>query len=84
MSTRISANASRPASSSDGRSGTCSTGASVNAMGNVEASGTHAVHGAESLPLVADELTKRSPQSASGFHPAFNSEAGRCGTWSYA
>ena len=48
MSTSIAAIASRPASSSDGRSGTCSTGASVSAIGNVDASGTHAVQRAES------------------------------------
>ena len=51
-------------------------------MGNVDASGTQAVQRADSGVVDGDEVTNRSPQSASGFHPAFSSAAGRCGTWS--
>jgi len=82
MSTSIAAKAWRPSSSSDGRSGTCSNGARVNAIGNVDASGTQADQRAGSGVVDGDAVTNRSPQSASGFHPAFSSEAGRCGTWS--
>jgi len=84
MSTNIAAKAWRPASSSDGRSGTCSSGAMVKAIGNVDASDTHAVHRAASPPFGGHAVTNRSPQSASGCQPALSNDAGRCGTWSYA
>lgn len=83
MSTSNTANAFRPWSSSDGRSGTWSLGARVSAIGKVEASGTHAVHRLPTSPFPdPEEATNRSPHSASGFQPAASSDVGRCGTWS--